>query len=371
MSRKRSSSTVLVTLPSGCAMLNDTPDTTSVSPCWPSDPTVTVCPVLVAMSFHDCHTSAGVSACAAVVDNNPARTHDPRNSRFMIILPIGKFLHQASGAAAVGSRLVIGTQQGTMRFGWNGGDDDSGIGRKVVAITGASRGIGAAAAESFAAAGARLGLIARDAAAVAALAAKTGGMAVAADVADWAAMSGAVQRVCDSFGRLDVLVLNAGVIEPIGPWPRPTGRVGPVDQREPDRCFPRNARRHPGDAGAGRGGRSSWCPRRPRTRPTMDGRPTAQARLARRCWCGKRILKRRRMGAGDGPVARHCGNGHAEGHLGFRVGPVSKLDWSAHIPPEWPARALVWMCGTQADDLVGQELRLRDEALRRRIGLIA
>jgi hypothetical protein len=53
------------------------------------------------------------------------------------------------------------------------------------------------------------------------------------------------------------------------------------------------------------------------------------------------------------------------------INPVSQLDWSAHIPPDWPARALVWMCTPDADDFLGQEISLRDEAIRRRAGLIA
>ncbi len=49
---------------------------------------------------------------------------------------------------------------------------------------------------------------------------------------------------------------------------------------------------------------------------------------------------------------------------------ISRLDWSDHIPPEWPARALVWMCGAESDEFVGREISLREEAIRRRVGLI-
>lgn len=52
------------------------------------------------------------------------------------------------------------------------------------------------------------------------------------------------------------------------------------------------------------------------------------------------------------------------------LGPVAKLEWSDHIPPEWPARTLVWMCGAEADDFLGQDVMLRDEAIRRKVGLI-
>ncbi|MEM1341056.1 MAG: short-chain dehydrogenase, partial [Pseudomonadota bacterium] len=49
---------------------------------------------------------------------------------------------------------------------------------------------------------------------------------------------------------------------------------------------------------------------------------------------------------------------------------VSQLDWSDHIPADWPAKALLWMAGPAADPYLGEELSLRDESLRREIGLI-
>ena len=63
---------------------------------------------------------------------------------------------------------------------------------KVVAITGASRGIGAAAARVFAAAGARVALLARSGAEIDRLAAEIGAAALAlpCDVADAGAVQG-------------------------------------------------------------------------------------------------------------------------------------------------------------------------------------
>ncbi len=48
------------------------------------------------------------------------------------------------------------------------------------------------------------------------------------------------------------------------------------------------------------------------------------------------------------------------------MNPVAALDWSEHIPPEWVARALLWMCTPDADDFLGEEISLRDEAIRKR-----
>ena len=52
------------------------------------------------------------------------------------------------------------------------------------------------------------------------------------------------------------------------------------------------------------------------------------------------------------------------------VNPVSQLDPAVHIPADWPARALLWMCSKDADGWLGQEISLRDEDVRRRAGLI-
>ena len=52
------------------------------------------------------------------------------------------------------------------------------------------------------------------------------------------------------------------------------------------------------------------------------------------------------------------------------INAVSKLDWEDHIPPEWPARCLLWMCTAEADEYLGGEISLRDEGLRKQLGLI-
>ena len=85
---------------------------------------------------------------------------------------------------------------------------------KVAIITGASRGIGAASARVFAAAGATVVLAARNAQALEALAAEirdAGGqaLAIATDVGDPAAVERLVQRTLDAFERLDAAFNNA------------------------------------------------------------------------------------------------------------------------------------------------------------------
>jgi 3-hydroxybutyrate dehydrogenase len=84
---------------------------------------------------------------------------------------------------------------------------------KTVVITGASRGIGLGIAKGFAAAGARLVLIADDDAVVQ-RAAEIGATGAIADIIDGAAVSGALREL----SRIDVLINNAGLerLTPIG-----------------------------------------------------------------------------------------------------------------------------------------------------------
>lgn len=85
------------------------------------------------------------------------------------------------------------------------------IDRSVVIITGASSGIGAATARAAAAAGARVVLAARREDRISALADELdGAIAVRCDVTDQEQVAALVQTTLDAFGRVDVLVNNAG-----------------------------------------------------------------------------------------------------------------------------------------------------------------
>src|SRR5712664_1070859 len=94
------------------------------------------------------------------------------------------------------------------------------LNEKVALITGGSRGIGAAIARRLAADGASVAITyAKDAGAASAVVKaikRDGGKAVAiqADAADAEAVKGAVEKTVAIFGRLDVLVNNAGTAFP-------------------------------------------------------------------------------------------------------------------------------------------------------------
>ena len=85
---------------------------------------------------------------------------------------------------------------------------------RVVVITGASSGIGAATARALAADGHRLALLARRADRIEALAEELGdgAIAIAADVTDRGSIVAAASRVQDELGGADILVNNAGVM---------------------------------------------------------------------------------------------------------------------------------------------------------------
>ena len=87
---------------------------------------------------------------------------------------------------------------------------------KVVIITGASSGIGAATAIAMAPLGCRLVLVARSREKLEALAADLEAETLVAptDVADSAAVQAMVERAVERFGRVDVMFANAGVYFP-------------------------------------------------------------------------------------------------------------------------------------------------------------
>ena len=92
--------------------------------------------------------------------------------------------------------------------------------RHVVVVTGGASGIGAATAAAFAAEGAAVAVLDKDAVAASAHVASFGGLGVGCDVTDAAAVRAAFDGVCAAFGGVDIVVSNAGAA-----W---QGRIGAV-----------------------------------------------------------------------------------------------------------------------------------------------
>jgi len=106
------------------------------------------------------------------------------------------------------------------------------LARHIVAITGGAGTIGSATAAAFARQGAEVALLDIDADTVAERAAELGCLGLACDVTDAAAVDAAFERICETYGGVDVVVSNAG-----GAW---QGRIGEVDDDLLRRSFELN-----------------------------------------------------------------------------------------------------------------------------------
>ncbi|MEO1788982.1 MAG: SDR family oxidoreductase [Pseudomonadota bacterium] len=243
-----------------------------------------------------------------------------------------------------------------------------------VLITGASRGIGAAAARAFAAAGAQVALCARSEDSIVELAGEIGAQALAipCDVSRFWEVQSAIDAAVQTFGRLDVLINNASVIEPISHLatsdPEGWGLALDINLKGVYHGMRAAA---PVMAEAGGGSIltvSSGAAHGPVEAWSHYCASKAGAAMLTRCLDKEqRDQGIRAMGLSPGTVATQMQREiKASG-----INPVSQLDWSDHIPPEWPGQALVWMCSPDADAFVGEEISLRDEGIRRRVGLIA
>ena len=87
---------------------------------------------------------------------------------------------------------------------------DLGLSGRTALVCGASSGLGLASAEALAEEGANVVLFARRADELSEHATRLGGVAVAGDVTDDAALERAVATAVERFGGLDVLVWNGG-----------------------------------------------------------------------------------------------------------------------------------------------------------------
>jgi len=244
---------------------------------------------------------------------------------------------------------------------------------KVVLITGASRGIGAAAARAFAAAGAKVALVARSAEQIESLAAEIGANAIAitCDVASYDDVVSAIAQTEDAFGPLDVFIGNAGILDPISHLseadPDAWGKTIDVNLKGVFNgmraAIPGMIERGAGtiitiSSGAAHGPVEAW---------SSYCSSKAGAYMLTRCADKEARDKGLRiMGLSPGTVA----TGMQRDIKASGINPVSQLEWSDHIPAEWPAQALVWMCTPDADEFCGADISLREEDIRKRAGLI-
>ncbi|SDU49353.1 SDR family oxidoreductase [Stappia sp. ES.058] len=248
---------------------------------------------------------------------------------------------------------------------------------KTVVITGASRGIGEAAARHLAALGANVVLAARSVGDIERIAAeieKAGGKATAfaCDVSRYDDVKALIARAVDLYGRLDVLVNNAGLIEPIARLADsdPEGWCQVVDVNVKGvyfglRCaIPEMTARGGGtiiniSSGAATGALEGWS--------HYCATKAAVLSLTR---CTDKEYR----GEGIRMIGLSPGTVKTEMQVAIKksgVNPVSQLDPSVHIPPEWVAQTIAYLCGPEGDAYLGTDFSLKTDEGRAAVGLPA
>jgi NAD(P)-dependent dehydrogenase (short-subunit alcohol dehydrogenase family) len=242
---------------------------------------------------------------------------------------------------------------------------------KVIIVTGASRGIGASAAEALAQAGATVVLLARDGALAEQVAKSIGPNASAhgCDVSDYAAFAAVIEQTKARFGRLDVLVNNAGVIEPIAriedsdpaAWARNIA-INLVGAYNAIRAV------LPGMLAAGGGtiiNLSSGAAIRP-----LEGWSSYCSAKA-----GLHMLTRaialETLDKGIRVFGFQPGTTDTDMQVlirASRMNPVSQIPREKLTPVALAGKAIVYLCDPAADDLIGTDFTLNDAAFRVRIG---
>ncbi|MEI7874829.1 MAG: SDR family oxidoreductase [Alphaproteobacteria bacterium] len=247
---------------------------------------------------------------------------------------------------------------------------------KVALVTGASRGLGEGATRALAAQGAAVMLLARDGAAVEAVAREivaAGGRAeaLACDVADYAAVERAAQTTRERLGGLDILVNNAGVIEPIADlatsdpaaWANNI-QINLVGAYHVVRAVL-------GGMLAGGGGTivnvSSGAANRP-----LEGWSAYCAGKAGLAMVTRAIALET---AGRGIRIFGFSPGTIDTDMQVKIrasgmNQVSRIPRADLSPVEHAVRGLIYLCHGASDDLIGQDVSMRDVAFRPRIGLI-
>ncbi len=246
---------------------------------------------------------------------------------------------------------------------------------RAAVVTGASRGIGAATAHELAKHGVAVVLAARGLGEIEAVAGTIRGAggraeAMACDVSRYDDVTALIERCRSAFGRLDILVNNAGVIEPIA-------RLADSDPEHWDRIVDINYKGvyhglraaipvmleqgagiiiniSSGAATSAMEGWSHYC--------STKAAVLSLTRCAHKEYADQGI---RVVGLSPGTVD----TGMQVAIRASGINPVSQLDPSVHIPTEWAARAVAWLCTEDAAEFAGDDFSLKSEDGRRRVGL--
>lgn len=245
---------------------------------------------------------------------------------------------------------------------------------RVALITGAGRGIGAETAHLLAHRGIAVALCARSMTQIGTVAADieaAGGHAIAlpCDVSDYGQVAGFVEATHTAFGRIDIVINNAGILAPEAPlaetdpgaWHRNitinlTGayyiaRATIAHLAASDDGVLINV-----TSGAAHRALANW-----------SAYCAAKAGLAMLTQC---------LHVEHGPSVRVYGfapgtvwTAMQEDIRARGISEIAKLPEDALHSPARPAHVIAWLTSDEAADLAGQELKVQDDELRRRAGV--
>ena len=243
---------------------------------------------------------------------------------------------------------------------------------KTAFITGASRGIGSATAKLLSNQGANLCLFARSSHALEKLQTEMGTKTIIypGDVSNYSDIEAAMTKTMENFGSLDILVNNAGVITPISSLGKKNAaswsKSIDINLKGVFYCMNIALDIMLANGSGSIISVSSGAAHQPVEGWSQYCAAKAGAFMLTRCLHLEfQNLGIRALSLSPGTVATQMQKIIKESG----INPVSQLNWSDHVPPEWPAKAISWMCTKEADQYLGQEISLRDTNIRKIIGL--
>ena len=243
-------------------------------------------------------------------------------------------------------------------------------------VIGASQGIGLATARTLATYGATVVLAARSRERIEAHAkemhsAGLRALSVYCDASSYDSVSDAVDFVVKKTGNLNILVNNAGVIEPLTTLiesdPELWARAADINykgvyygMRAAIPVMLKLARggtvvnMSSGAANSALKGWSHYCSTKVAAKKLTE--------VAHKELVGKNI---RVVGLSPGTVATEM----MQKIRDAKINPVSNLDWSNHIPVEWVGEGVAFLCGDKGDQFAGMDFSLKTPEGRQLVGL--